>query len=253
MSRIFLFANRGHGSAIINDMLASRLDILMGVCSRPPRRASLRRWLGRVRSDFRDTFEADRHPFQFSGKHRRFPSRDLEAVERFLWADRPDVVLCCGFHRRLPIGILRAPTFAAINIHAGLLPSRGGGTPTRWAIRDGDPEIRVTAHLMTEDFDAGSIVWQQRIPLPPDIAQGGAEALLRPLILRAFFYVSAVASEERTFDTKLQTPSVQPSYRGELFPGLPEPRACRAMLPKACPYGFSDCRRRSARPCKITV
>lgn len=250
--RVFVFANRGHGSAILADAIKHGTATVTGVCSRPPKRPTLRQRLGRLRrNDFQDVFAADRHPFEFTDQ--RFPSRDLEAVERFLWNDRPDVVLCCGFHRRLPLGILNAPTLAAINIHAGLLPERGGGTPTRWAIRDGDAEIGVTAQLMAEDFDAGPIIWQERIPLPPTATQGDAEmVLLRPLVLRAWWQVSYLAGETRIFDATQQTPRMQPPYRGEAMNGAPNPAACRAMLPKACPYGRRECRNAEARPCGVS-
>jgi methionyl-tRNA formyltransferase len=208
--------------------------------------------IDRLRTDFRDTFYTDQHPFRFPGDYKHFPSKDLETVARFLWNDRPDIVLCCGFHRRIPIGILTSPKLAAVNIHAGLLPERGGGTPTRWAIREGDAEIGVTAHIMTEHFDAGPIIWQERISLPVNATQGQAEQLLRPIVLRALCYVIEAAGDEHGFTGTPQTPEIQPSYRGEALKDIPEPAACRAMLPKACPYGLRQCRRQSKRPCGVT-
>src|SRR5262249_13453714 len=64
------------------------------------------------------------------------------------------------------------------NVHPGLLPQRPGGTPVRWAVRLGDLEYGVTAHYMTDRFDAGDIVFQETVALPPDSTAGEAEAAL---------------------------------------------------------------------------
>ena len=245
--RVFLLATPGHGSAVLQDM---RGDVI-GICSTAPKRLTLRARIGRLRSDFRDPFERDAHPFTLT-RAPRFLSSDLEAVAAFLERERPELILCCGFPRRLPARIIDAAAYATVNVHAGLLPERGGGTPTRWAIREGDPEIGVTAHLMTEQFDAGDIVWRRSVPLPPDAHQGAAEALLRPLVREAARFVLDAAKAATPLPRWPQTVRMQKSYRGEPMDGRNiELAACRALLPKACPYGRRECRKAKNRPCKI--
>lgn len=244
--RVFVFANRGHGTTALRTLLQCGAEVI-GVCSAPPRRPTLRALLGRLRSDFRDPFADAKHPFQFGV--RAFPSSDLDAVRAWCERSRPDLILCCSFHRLVPAAILGTARHA-VNIHPGLLPERGGGTPNRWAIREGDAETGVTAHLMTERFDAGDIVYRRSIAIPGGATWGAVEKMLSPLIADAVASVYAAAQEGR-FTLRPQTPRLQKSYRGEPFNGQPVPEACRAMLPKACPYGLRQCRRARNRPCGL--
>ena len=77
---------------------------------------------------------------------------------------RPDLILSSQGHymgRRL----LSIPRFGVINKHAGLLPKYRGVYPVFWAMLNGEPEIGVSIHFMTEGLDAGEIILQKRIPI----------------------------------------------------------------------------------------
>ena len=69
--------------------------------------------------------------------------------------------------------VLALPTRYAINLHGSLLPKYRGRTPHVWAIINGETQVGVTAHLMTEALDAGDIVRQVTIPIAPDATGAG--------------------------------------------------------------------------------
>jgi peptidoglycan/xylan/chitin deacetylase (PgdA/CDA1 family)/folate-dependent phosphoribosylglycinamide formyltransferase PurN len=60
------------------------------------------------------------------------------------------------------------PRLGSINIHKRKVPDyRGGGPVGLWELLDGQPEIGVTVHQVTEKLDAGAIVNSETIPIAP--------------------------------------------------------------------------------------
>jgi methionyl-tRNA formyltransferase len=90
--------------------------------------------------------------------------RTLPAV---LAAYQPDVLLVFGFNWHLSPEVLAVPRLGALNIHPSALPKYRGPSPVLWAIWNGDPNMGVTVHRMTDRIDAGPILAQvDDLPLP---------------------------------------------------------------------------------------
>ncbi|WP_415380853.1 methionyl-tRNA formyltransferase [Halosimplex sp. TS25] len=98
---------------------------------------------------------------------RRAPdTADTAFLEWFREVD-PDVALSVICGQRLPAAVLDVPD-EAVNVHGSLLPKYRGRATAFWPLYYGDEESGVTAHLMTESFDAGPIVEQRPFPIEPD-------------------------------------------------------------------------------------
>lgn len=83
---------------------------------------------------------------------------------------RADLIVCYGFPWRLPASVLRSTTSGGINVHTSMLPKYRGPIPVNWAIRNGDKEIGVSIHRMTEEFDSGEVLIQESgIALEDDV------------------------------------------------------------------------------------
>src|SRR5688500_12150035 len=93
--------------------------------------------------------------------------RDPAAVERLV-ALRPDVGVVAAYGEILRKNVLAIPPLGYLNIHPSLLPRHRGPTPVSGAILAGDAETGVTVMLLDAKMDAGPILAQQRVPLPPD-------------------------------------------------------------------------------------
>ncbi|MCU1358522.1 MAG: formyl transferase domain protein [Acidimicrobiales bacterium] len=78
----------------------------------------------------------------------------------------PDCLLSVLFGHRLDAAWLRLPSWAAVNLHPGLLPFNAGANPNVWPLVDGTP-AGTTLHLMTEAIDAGDILAQREVPVSP--------------------------------------------------------------------------------------
>ena len=85
----------------------------------------------------------------------------ISQIEKF----QPDVILTSCYAHRLPQSILSLAKKGSYNIHPSLLPKFRGPNPLFWQLREGVNEYGITIHRMTEYFDAGNIIVQQKVNL----------------------------------------------------------------------------------------
>jgi peptidoglycan/xylan/chitin deacetylase (PgdA/CDA1 family)/folate-dependent phosphoribosylglycinamide formyltransferase PurN len=79
----------------------------------------------------------------------------------------PDLGVVYGT-RILKPALFSIPTHGSINIHKRKVPDyRGGGPIGLWELLDGEREIGVTVHEVTEKLDAGRVVHAATIPIQP--------------------------------------------------------------------------------------
>ncbi len=70
----------------------------------------------------------------------------------------PDFIVVVAYGMILPKSILDLPKFAAVNVHASLLPKYRGASPIQSAILNGDEYTGVTIMKMEEKLDAGDMI-----------------------------------------------------------------------------------------------
>jgi methionyl-tRNA formyltransferase len=91
----------------------------------------------------------------------------VRTLPAMLASSRPDVLLVFGFNWHLPLEVLAVPRLGVLNIHPSALPKYRGPSPVLWAIWNGDPDMGLTVHRMTDRIDAGPILAQvDDLPLP---------------------------------------------------------------------------------------
>jgi methionyl-tRNA formyltransferase len=78
-----------------------------------------------------------------------------------------DAVVVAAYGLILPAAMLTAPRLGCLNVHASLLPRWRGAAPVQRAILAGDGETGITIMRMTEGLDAGPILLQEALPIPP--------------------------------------------------------------------------------------
>ncbi|MBA2295900.1 MAG: hypothetical protein H0W16_12295 [Actinobacteria bacterium] len=103
------------------------------------------------------------------------------SLERLTRAYDPDLGLCTGYPWLLPREVLAIPPLGVINTHPSLLPRHRGPFPFAWAVREGDPDLGMTVHLMDDRFDTGPILAQGSRPMPADTSLEGLLPTLRSL------------------------------------------------------------------------
>lgn len=92
---------------------------------------------------------------------------DDEDLMSLLKAADPDVIVATNWRTWIPPQIFNLPRLGTLNLHDSLLPAYAGFAPLIWALINGEPEVGVTAHMMTDVLDAGDVVLQQRVQVGP--------------------------------------------------------------------------------------
>ena len=75
--------------------------------------------------------------------------------------ERPDLLVSAAHRWILPPEITSIPRIGAVGVHPSLLPKYRGSWPLWWALVNGEPEVGVTAFVLTDSIDAGPILRQQ--------------------------------------------------------------------------------------------
>jgi len=97
--------------------------------------------------------------------------RDPAVVEQ-LAALRPEIGVVAAYGEILRRDVLAIPQSGYVNIHPSLLPLYRGPAPLTGAIMHGDAETGVSIFRLTPKMDAGPILAQERVALPPDARAG---------------------------------------------------------------------------------
>jgi methionyl-tRNA formyltransferase len=87
-------------------------------------------------------------------------------VLRRIRESEPDILLSAAYSHRLPVSELKIKY--NLNLHGTLLPHGRGRNPFPYLLSMHPEASGLTVHEMTDDFDAGDILWQEPVPIQPD-------------------------------------------------------------------------------------
>lgn len=146
--------------------LQSILDYLDGLGAERPADVVL------VASNRADAFALER------ARRRGIPAEviaragDGDALVALLDAHRVDLVALAGYLKLVPAAVTRRWPGRIVNVHPALLPRFGGegmyGRRVHEAVlAAGERESGATVHVVDEDFDRGTIIAQERVPVEP--------------------------------------------------------------------------------------
>jgi methionyl-tRNA formyltransferase len=99
---------------------------------------------------------------------------------------RPDYVFVACFAEKLPVVVLQWPQYQCVNLHPSLLPKYRGPDPLFWQLRNNESHTGFSLHELTDELDAGAILYQQDVSLPRDASYEELNALLARLGAQAF-------------------------------------------------------------------
>jgi len=138
----------------------------------------------------------------------------LPEAQARLSAVGADVMVVAAYGLLLPIPVLQAARYGAINIHASLLPRWRGAAPIQRALLAGDAETGVSIMQMDEGLDTGPVFAEHAIPigaqddfgsLHDKLAEAGAKLLLEVLatVERGTEHTAAQTQEGATYAAKI--------------------------------------------------
>lgn len=115
------------------------------------------------------------------------PDMNAPAFHDRLRASGADVILIFHCDQILTQATIDCLPFGALNVHAGLLPHHRGPVPTIHALLDDPIRFGVTVHRLVPQIDAGPILAQKELDLPPNTSALEAATLLHteaiPLVI----------------------------------------------------------------------
>ncbi len=130
--------------------------------------------------------------------------KDIEAI-KFVMSWSPDLIITAAYGQIIPVELLEAPKYKAINVHASLLPKFRGAAPIHKAIIDGEKETGITIMYMVKELDAGDIITQKRILIEKNdtvgtlldkLSEEGANLLIETLKLIEVGNVIPIAQDD---------------------------------------------------------
>jgi methionyl-tRNA formyltransferase len=93
---------------------------------------------------------------------------DEETVINALESCKADIMISASFGIKIPWTSISGSKHGGLNVHPSILPHWRGADPVPWAIISGDHQIGVTVVTLSETFDNGGIVAQEKIPIRED-------------------------------------------------------------------------------------
>jgi methionyl-tRNA formyltransferase len=77
--------------------------------------------------------------------------------------NEPDVIFITGYTHKIAIEELSGVPKGIYNIHFGKLPQYRGPSPVFWQLKNGEAQLGLTIHQLTNKLDSGAVVWEQSI------------------------------------------------------------------------------------------
>lgn len=190
---IVLFAYQTWGHRLLEALVESRHEVVLVVTHPPGDDAYETIWTDSVQE------LAERHDIPVLVK--ALPDEETRArVE----AAGADVMVACNWRTWIPPEIFGAPRLGTLNVHDSLLPAYAGFAPLNWALINGEPEVGITAHVMDERLDRGSIILQPRVAVEPSDTIGDLFAktlvLFGPTTIAALDHLEHGTGERRAQD-----------------------------------------------------
>jgi methionyl-tRNA formyltransferase len=165
---VYFFTNLKYGLPVVRAALAAlpeerpRVVVLSDRTRRPRRPRAILRWAlaqRRLKAEARAALGTA--PLLV---------RDVNAPG-FRRRIRPgDAGLVAGFNQ-----IFRAETIdlfdSLVNVHPSVMPLYRGPVPSRWCLRNGEARTGYTLHRITPEIDAGEILHQGVVEIPPEATE----------------------------------------------------------------------------------
>lgn len=103
--------------------------------------------------------------------------RDSDAINH-LEMRQPDLLIVVAYGEILNRRVLNLAPHGALNVHPSLLPKYRGAAPIPAAILNGDDETGVSIMKLVRKLDAGPVLDQTVVPIPPDATTASLSELL---------------------------------------------------------------------------
>lgn len=92
-------------------------------------------------------------------------SAEQVQLEEYLSRISFDLIASISWRRMIPSPVLKQAAIGGINLHRGKLPNYPGAEPIKQALLNGDQSISISAHILTDQLDAGEVLGEYVHPV----------------------------------------------------------------------------------------
>ena len=93
-----------------------------------------------------------------------------DAMRAALVAARPDLIVTLHFDQILAPETLALAPLGGVNLHPSLLPQHRGPMPAFWMLAEDPDAAGISLHRLAPRIDAGALLGQRRVALPPGLS-----------------------------------------------------------------------------------
>lgn len=151
---------------------------------------------------------------QIKAKKIRMKSANAPTFRKLMRTLNVDLIIVGTWKERLEKETFNIPTIASVNIHPSLLPRYRGPNPYIQTILHGEEFSGVTVHLISENFDEGPILKQEKIKI---LDSDTSKELREKSVRMARTLVSELITD---LNEKMLTPIAQNSKYATYFPNI---------------------------------
>ncbi len=114
--------------------------------------------------------------------------KEPEGLYAWLKQLNPELVFVIGYNQHIKTRKLPSQT-KIYNIHFGPLPFYRGPSPVFWQLKQGQKELGLTIHELSDRMDAGAVVWEKRMANEPHHTYAFVHLLFSELLVEGVFEV----------------------------------------------------------------
>jgi methionyl-tRNA formyltransferase len=104
---------------------------------------------------------------------------DKIRLEEFAKNNEYDFLVSVSWRHLIPPSVFQKARLGAINIHRGDLPKYAGAEPIKKALQNGEKEIYICSHHITENYDEGKVICKASHPVNYDASKTLEENVVR--------------------------------------------------------------------------
>jgi len=146
-------------------------------------------------------------------KHTDIPTVEERNSENDLyqWLSKGiDVCFVIGYKHLIKLNKLTNCTTQLFNIHFGPLPSYQGPIPVFWQLKNGEKQLGLVIHRITDQMDKGQVVWAKDLPNQPHFNYKSIMLLFSQLCVEGVLFILQMILNRLPLiglDRSLYTPS----------------------------------------------
>jgi methionyl-tRNA formyltransferase len=102
---------------------------------------------------------------------------------------QPELIFVVSYNRVIKLSRFTSYAPQFYNVHFGHLPEYRGPNPVFWQLKNGAPSLAITIHCISEQLDAGAVVWKKEYKNEPFFSYGYVNQLMSYYLVEGVNYL----------------------------------------------------------------